>query len=398
MLVDLGLQGCTQEEVLFAYCDQLVALGVPVYRLHVAQRAFHPQFGGIGFDWTRGSGVSREQYEHREIPLSRWTESPMYYLLQSGLPELREDLSPPEHVSKFPMLNELKASGATDYLATAIAFEKNAPEHIDPNNTPEGMLISWTSDAPGGFADAQVTLLRQTLGHLGLALKSASNRQMAQDLLRVYLGQDPGRRVLSGEIQRGSLQQISAVVCYFDLTGFTSLAESLPGEAVIAMLNDYFEMVVTVIRDHGGHVLKFMGDGLLAMFDKPDPSMAASHALDAASALLRSMADLNTSRRPAGLPCADCTLALHSGEILYGNIGAPDRLDFTVIGPAVNLASRLADMHRALGQAVLISEPVYQAVQNTSHDIVPLGRYMLRGISSPHRLYTLYRPDVAAQT
>lgn len=223
---------------------------------------------------------------------------------------------------------------------------------------------------------------------MGLALKSAANRRLAHDLLAAYLGRDAGGRVLSGEIQRGSLQRIDAVICYFDLTGFTSLAERIPGPDLIAMLNAYFAVVVAAIHDRGGHVLKFMGDGLLAMFDQGAP--AARAALDAAAALTAQIGALNSERSADGLPVAGFTLALHAGEIFYGNIGAETRLDFTVIGPAVNLTARLSDMHRALGRTVILSEPVYRAARGGPHDLVSLGRYMLRGVSRPLELFTLY--------
>lgn len=396
-LLARGLDGTARAELLTGYSTRLVAAGLPLYRLHATQRALHPRFGGIGFDWLRDGGeVSQQQYERRDTPLQSWLQSPFYALLQSGVMELRERLDAPGHESRFPLLNELKGHGATDYLAAGLLFEK-PPEGavIDPNDTPEGMLISWTGDAPGGFSEADLALIRATLPQLGLALKSTSNRRIAYDLLRAYLGRDAGKRVLSGEIQRGSLQRINAVVCNFDLTGFTSLTERTPGPDLIEMLNAYFGVVVAAIQDRGGNVLKFMGDGLLAMFDLPRPEAAAIAALDTAAELIDRIEALNRDRAAADLPVTGFTFALHAGEIFYGNIGAENRLDFTVIGPAVNLTARLAGMHHALGQQVILSEPVFRAAQgagqDSRHDVVSLGRYMLRGVSRPQELFTLYR-------
>lgn len=393
-LIQQGLGGASQEQLLEGYCQKLVELGMPLARLHVAQRAFHPQFGGVGFDWLRDEGVSEEAYEYTDVPAQRWLDSPMYHLLDTGLPEMRERLGDPDYASKFPFLNELRTRGLTDYFATGVLFENGvSADAIDPNNTPEGVLVSWCSDAPGGFSDADLELIRDLLPVLSLALKSASNRRMAEDLLAVYLGRDAGARVLSGEIRRGSLREIRAVVCYFDLSGFTRLTEQTPGDALISMLNDYFGIAVSAVQKNGGNVLKFMGDGMLAMFGQDDMTMAAKAALDATAQLKLGMEDANQRRAASGLPVTGFTLALHAGDILYGNIGAENRLDFTVIGPAVNLTARLAGMHNALGQSVVISQAVAAAAPDGPHDIVPVGRYMLRGVSEPQELYTLYQAD-----
>ncbi|TDK46794.1 adenylate/guanylate cyclase domain-containing protein [Antarcticimicrobium luteum] len=391
-LLECGLDGTPREEMLTGYCTRLLDAGVPLYRLHVAQRALNPRFGGIGFDWLRGgAGVSHEHYAHRETPRQRWVQSPLYAILETGGMELRERLDTPGQHSRFPLLNELRDHGATDYFASGLLFEK-PPEGgiVDPNNTPEGMLASWTSDHPDGFSEADLALIRGTLPQLGLVMKSTSNRRIAHDLLGIYLGPDAGERVLSGEIQRGSVEEINAVVCLFDLSGFTSLAEQIPGPELIAMLNAYFGLAVAAIEDRGGNVLKFMGDGLLAMFDCPTPEQSACAALDMVIALSNQITAANRDRERDGLPVTHCTFALHAGEIYYGNIGAETRLDFTVIGPAVNLTARIADMHRPLGRRVILSEQIRRAARGGSHDLVSLGRYMLRGVSQPQELFTLY--------
>jgi adenylate cyclase len=213
---------------------------------------------------------------------------------------------------------------------------------------------------------------------------------MAHDLLAIYLGRDAGKRVLSGEFQRGTVKEINAVICYFDLTGFTALTEQTPGDALIEMLNDYFAVAVRVIQSFGGNVLKFMGDGMLTMFNYPDVKDASAAALDAATMLRVQLDELNKQRAADGLPVTGFTMALHAGDILYGNVGAENRLDFTVIGPAVNLTARLSGMHRSIGRDIIVSEQIYAASRGGPHDIVSLGRYMLRGVADPHELYTVY--------
>lgn len=390
-LIVQGLEGTEREELLHGYCQRLRDIGVPLLRLHIAQSAFHPKYGGMGFNWLRDSGVSHERYSFSETPVDRWLQSPLYHLLKSNEYELRERLDAGTP-SGFPFLNELRAeTGATDYFAAAVILEKLEPEKvIDPDISPEGLLISWATDSPEGFSEAHLQTLRDSLPLLSLAMKSASNRRMARDLLGVYLGDDAGDRVLSGELRRGSVQTIDAVICYFDLTGFTELAEKTEGALLIDMINDYFGVAVDVIHGQGGNVLKFMGDGLLAIFDQSDATEEADSAISAAVQLKNEIAHKNAQRYADNLPITGFTLALHAGEVHYGNIGAEERLDFTAIGPAVNLTARLSGMHRAVGQNVILSKRVFRAATPGLHDLVSLGRYMLRGVSEPQELFTIH--------
>lgn len=363
-------------------------------RLHVSQSAFHPQYGGLGFEWQRDREVTREKFAFTETPLADWVESPFYLILRTGRREYRERLTREGEPSRFPLLNSLIGAGATDYFASALVMEKRDPHlPMNPDAPPEGLLISWVTDRPEGFGKTDIERLRDSLPILGLVLKSASNRQMARDLLQVYLGRDAGRRVMSGELQRGSLQQIDAVICNFDLSGFTSLSERIPGHQMIALLNDYFAVAVAVIQEHGGHVLKFMGDGILAIFDLGDITRDATAALEAASKLRQRIAALNARREAEGLIATGFTLALHAGEVLYGNIGAENRLDFTVIGPAVNQTARIGELHKSVGQSVIVSEDVRRVIGPTRHDMVSLGRYMLRGVAAPKELFTVFETD-----
>ncbi|WP_425046678.1 adenylate/guanylate cyclase domain-containing protein [Primorskyibacter sp. S87] len=391
-LMARGLEGASQKEVLDGYCSHLVDMGVPLMRLHAAQSAFHPNYGGTGYSWSSDQGISLENYVHTDSPQERWLASPLYVILTSESDELRERLVDSNTPSRFPFLNELRDRGATDYFAMGVLMEKHGGGDwvVDPNNAPEGVLLSWASNAPDGFRDQDLDLIRQSIPYLGLALKSAANRRMAEDLLGVYLGRDAGRRVFSGEIRRGSLQQIDAVIWNFDLEGFTTLAERIPGPDMIAMLNDYFGVVVDVVQQKGGNILKFMGDGLMAMFDVGELHEDAHAALEAVVLLRERMAEKNEERRAAGLEVAEYTLALHAGEILYGNIGAASRLDFTVIGPAVNQTARISGMHKALGQKLILSDEVANAARPCKFDLVSLGRYMLRGVPEPKELFTLF--------
>lgn len=390
-LVQQGIMGATQQELVSGYCEKLVALGVPLMRLHVAQSAFHPKYGGISVIWSPADGVTSETFAFTEEPSEQWIRSPFYHMIRNGLTEMRMRFDEMAEVGRFPALADLKARGATDYLAASVVLERRDPSAgVDLDDLPEGVAMSWTTDAPDGFSERHLGLIRGAQPYLALALKSASNRLMAQQLLRVYLGRDAGRRVLSGEFRRGSLREIDAVMCLFDLNGFTQMAERLPGSDLIAMLNDYFGIAVEEIHRNGGHILKFLGDGLLAMFGHDDMGQAADAALDTAVALRRCMAGRNCARRDRNLPATEATLALHAGRILYGNIGAENRLDFTAIGPAVNLTARLSGMHRTVGQDLILSDEVRRLATPGRHDMVSLGRYMMRGVAEPRELFTVY--------
>ena len=188
-LVQMGLEGAGQAELLEGYCAKVVALGVPIMRVQVAHRSFHPKFGGIGFTWRPEGGVTDEQYPYMETPPPEWHESPFYEVLISGAGELRERLTEPGFVSRFPVVRGLQQEGATDYLTMAISFgREEMPEKLTPNNMPEGVMMSWTSDSPEGFSESDLDVLRNTVQELALALKSAANRQTAKTLLQVYLG------------------------------------------------------------------------------------------------------------------------------------------------------------------------------------------------------------------
>jgi adenylate cyclase len=357
-------------------------------------------FGAVGFDWHRDSDcATREDYVRVSEPLERWLKSPFRYMLQKGVSELRERLMDGNEPSRFPVLEEFRAQGATDYFTSAMSF---GPATIgpgcDPDDPPEGMVSSWTSDAPEGFSDRDIGAIKGLLPVLGLALKSASSYRTAHDLLAVYLGRDAGRRVLSGDIQRGSLDTIRAVIWYFDLQGFTKLAETTPGDRMIAMLNDYFGAVVGVVEAYGGDVLKFMGDGLLAIFKfVDDDSACCSRAIAAADELLGTMATINDRRGAEDLVLTNFSLALHLGDLMYGNIGAEDRLDFTVIGPAVNMTARIQAMCRPLEQDLIISSAMAGSAVRERKRIVSIGRYVLRGIPEPQELFTLVAPEYATK-
>ena len=209
-----------------------------------------------------------------------------------------------------------------------------------------------------------------------------------RSLLETYLGADPARRVLDGAIVRGKAEPVEAVLWYSDLQGFTRIADTAPRDQLLGLLNEYADCLVSTIGAHQGEVLKFIGDGILAMFPLGEASPCA-RALDAAEAALRHVDELNARRRGEGLPWTDIHLALHVGEVLYGNIGSRERLDFTVVGPAVNEVARIEAMCRSLDQRVVTSSAFAEAAGEAKGRLVSLGRYALRGVRRPEELFTV---------
>ena len=250
------------------------------------------------------------------------------------------------------------------------------------------MVTSWTSDLPGGFDDADIALIDGLLATLALAVYRIALLQVAVDLLDAYVGAEPGRRILGGQIRQGTAQQLSAAIVIADLRGFTAVADRTPAERLVAGLNEHLGAVVEAVEQHGGQVLKFLGDGLMAVFSlEMRPAEAAcADALAAAEAALAANAAINGRREAAGEPLLALDIALHLGAVMYGNVGSARRLDFTVIGPAVNEASRIEALCEPLGCHVLTSAAFAEACPRPLRS---LGHHTLRGVASPQELFTL---------
>ena len=345
----------------------------------------HPQWGGYGYTWRRDlNAIEPGHFERTTYRGPVWFDSPFAYLLnrrnapvEESHPwrHLRRRLAGPEAQLDFPILKELAAGGATDYFAEIVGFGADG----DPS-WGTGIGYSFASDQPEGFRDDHLQLLKAVLPALSLAMMAHAGP----------LGADAGRRVHSGAIERGSVESLRAVLWYADIRGFTAIAETTDGGAVIELLNEVFETLTASLRRRGGQVLKFMGDGMLATFalDDGDHARVCRNAFDAAAEAMRAVERLNGERREAGKRSAEVDLALHIGEVLYGNVGAVDRLDFTVIGPAVNEVARIETLCEPLGRTVLVSAELAAVVGN-SRRLEPLGHHRLRGVRDARVIYGL---------
>ncbi len=384
-LVGQGLLTADFDPMFAGFCEGLIAAGIPLWRAQISMPTLHPTIDRIAFIWQPDTGIESASYEYTDADSEAFLRSPFYNLLNSGAQSLRYSLAHNVEL-KFPILEEFRAAGATDYYLRRIGFSFN-----NAGQKRSGILASWTSDRDGGFTDRDIETLDRLLPRLALSLKSTLTYQFAGNLMDTYVGRDAARRILNGDIHLGSADVIRAVLVFADLRGFTLLADRAPRDELIATLNSFFDCMVGPITDHGGQVLKFLGDGLLAVFDladRPNESVCQD-SLAAAVAAIKAARNLNASRAEAGVPELRLNLALHLGDVHYGNIGSGGRQDFTVIGPAVNEASRIERLCRPLERDLLISESFARAAMDCSDHLVSLGFHPLRGVREPQELFTV---------
>ena len=383
-ITEAGLAGQSEIAALTGFCDRAVHFGLPIARAIVLADTLHPIYEGRAFRWNRDKDTTvLTEYGRSDEDLGRWQRSPFFRLEQTGETLLRRRLTA-ESREEFSIFPELIDAGITDYVAMVNRF---ATEAIIGDM--DGIYSSWATDAPTGFNDADIAALCRLAPLLALTVKSASLARIAETIVETYLGRDAGRRVLEGRIARGITDQIQAVLWSSDLRSYTRISDTAdPGE-IIPLLNEYSGAIISTIYDQGGDVLKLIGDGVLAIFTVEDRTRACESALAAAIAARRSVTEVNRSRAAANLPTTDMYLGLHIGEVFYGNIGSEDRLDFTVIGPAVNEVSRIATLCRSVDQPLLISSDFAAALGESRNLLVSVGRYALRGVGRPQDLYTL---------
>ena len=382
-IIEQGLSGGDLSSLVQGLGDRLRSFGLPVQRFHVSVRTVDPRFSGIGSTWQRDQGVGVEQYPHENIGLDRWLQSPMRVMVERGRPRMRRRLVGPKAQVDFPVLEEFRDAGGTDWYARLVVFG-GADRHI----ALDGMVVTLVADHPDGFSDHDIAIVDRLTPRLGLAINRIVLQDIAAGVLDAYVGKDAGRRILGGQVQRGAAVRLSAAILFADLRGFTRLADTVPADELLAALNDYLGALTDCIEGHSGEVLKFMGDGLLAVFSLEDRETAAvcHDALAAARDGLAKNAALNEQRASEGAPTMALDIALHLGTVMYGNVGSDRRLDFTVIGPAVNEASRIEALCDALDETLLISGQFAAACDASLRS---LGEHHLRGVRAPQELFTL---------
>ena len=382
-LIDGGRSAASPAHMFAETCERMLAAGLPLWRVGLFIRTLHPEVYGRNFIWKPGAEVEMGTVDFKILDSPDFQKSPLFFVFQQGI-EVRARVDDPES-SRFPIVADLRAEGVTDYIALPLLF-------IDGSIH----ASSWTTRQAGGFTDEQLDALRRLVKPLSRISEIITLTRTAASLLDTYVGNRAGERILGGQIRRGHTETMNAAIWLSDLRGFTALSDRLPSETVVDILNQYFDCQVGAIRAHGGEVLKYMGDGLLAVFPIDeyvgDAQQVCSRVLEAAH---ESRASVEALQYPIGdtIERFRFGVALHVGPILFGNIGGGNRLDFTCIGPAVNLAARLEKIASRLRRTVVASEGFTGICRGGWSD---LGEFPIAGFAKAERVFGLVDETSAA--
>jgi adenylate cyclase len=376
-LMEQALGQTTLEDLFGGCCERLLGAGIPLSRAHITFRVLHPLYEAMAMTWLRGRAVESASYVHREgeEPPEPFASGPLWHMVQTHLPFFRRRLTGDEAIVDFPALAELRDAGATDYLGYLVYFG-GGPR--------DGIAGFWTTDRPSGFREQDIRDLLRIQQRLSVASKIRIREQIALNVATAYLGPDAGRRVLAGQIQRGDGETIHAVIWYSDLRGSTGMADALPPDDYIRTLNDYFGCAGGAVLAQDGEIVAFIGDAVLAIFPVDQTPDATTRACERALAACREaqirLAAVNLRRKQKGKDQLTFGLALHLGDVLFGNIGLPERVSFSIIGSTVNEVARLEALTKELGRQILATRAF---ADHTSIKWDNLGRHQLRGVGAP---------------
>ncbi|KQP52506.1 adenylyl cyclase [Methylobacterium sp. Leaf399] len=364
------------DDLLAGLSERLIDLDVPIDRATTAIDTLHSEYSGIGRYWTRKDGPSVRLFPHGEASDKAYRESPFLTVHETGEWLVLDLAETPE--DRYAVLPELKADGYTHYIVAPLFFT---------NGTRNG--ITFATRAPEGFRDEDIAILRFVMPTLAAVMEMRIVNKTLDQVLRIYVGDEPHTAILAGDIRRGQVRRIRSAILFADMRDYTRISADMTPEEAVTLLNIFFDCLVPAIEREGGEVLKYLGDGLLAIFREPgdDLGSAAKGALMAAQSALSALDEANGLGRFATPVAAG--IALHHGEAAYGNVGSGARLDFTVIGRDVNLASRLAKLNRLLGEPLLMSKPFVDFLWG---DPEPLGLHALDGFPEPMAVYRPARP------
>ncbi|MFD2207492.1 adenylate/guanylate cyclase domain-containing protein [Kiloniella antarctica] len=380
-----ALRDTTIEDLFEGCCLRLRSAGLPIARGYIAFRTLHPLYSAMGLTWELGNGVKTVGMSHESSMSDEWRRSPFYFMLSKDIGLLRRRLIGEGAIHDFPLMTDLRDDGYTDTLCYAIHFEEFAPGDTEAR----GILGTWSCDIKAGFSDSDIRSLIRVQNRLAVACKVIIKSQIAHNISTTYLGTNAGQRVLKGQIKRGDGEKIHAVIWYSDLRNSTALADMMPEEEYLDLLNGYFESTAGAIIDNGGDVLLLIGDAVLGIFPFTENRTQAETgelAVKAANDALERIKELNACACDNGKCEASFGLGLHVGNVMFGNIGLPDRLQFTTVGPAVNEVARLEDLTKTLGKKILMSKEFAEIV---GKQCVSMGEHRLRGIEEKREIFTL---------
>ncbi len=381
-LMEQALANTGMEELVEGYCRRLRAAGLPITRILVSYRTLHPLFEAIWLTWNHGEGVGTFEMPHGGIGNRMFRESPFFHMAENDVPFIRRKLAGEDALIDFPVLTEFRESGATDYLASHVPFGKASKDQ----EIGDGMFLSCLTDRESGFSEADIRALRRVKLRLAVACKICIKDEISRNLLSAYLGADAGSKVMAGHIRRGDTETLHAVIWYSDMRNSTHLGEVLGADGYLAVLNEMFEATAGSVIAHGGELLLLIGDAVLAVFPclKTGAQAAAEAARQAAEQAIVEIDALNEKRKAEGEITVSCGIALHVGNLTYGNIGVPQRLQFTAIGPAANQVARIETLTKVLQRPLLASADFAGLLEEPWQS---LGSQALRGLRTPIEIF-----------
>ena len=381
-LMTQALQDADFEGLFAGCCERLAAAGIPLWRGHISFSILHPLYGSMSLTWRPGEEIETVSHAHlgagEQFP-EQFMANPLFHLIKHNMSVLRRRLTGDGATLDFPVLSEFRDQGATDYLAFLVRFGEGELN---------GMVGSWATDSSSGFSDADIQALQRIQQQLGVACKMRIKDQIARNVVTTYLGADAGLRVLNGQIRRGDGETIRAVIWYSDMRDSTELADTLSRDDYIDALNDYFEASAGAVLAHGGDISNFIGDAVLAIFAIDDRSTGEKQACERAYAASQEsrvrLTAINEQRVEKGALPLRFGLGLHVGDVLFGNIGVPERVSFSVIGSTVNEVARLEALTKELDRTIVASE---RFAGNLSIGWESLGRHRLQGVGDPIEIF-----------
>jgi len=377
-----------------ALCRRIAGIGVPIGRVWLGWATLHPLFRAESALWEREKGVSVSQFPYNS-GLDAWRKSPMAFMVESDIGVLRRRLAGPGALLDFDMTRELAACGFTDYLVFGTNFQGLEGHMTGTNEVGSGIFISYACDQPDGFRDEDIAALQALQRPLAVACKTAVGARIARNIAETYIGRRAGGNVLAGAIHLGDGEAIEAIVWYSDLRASTRLAETMPSADFIDLLNVYFEMAAGPAIRAGGEVLAFIGDAVLAIFPLGpgiDRRALAAKVFAALDEVRAASAAVDRKRAESGLEPIRFGIGLNIGEVVFGNIGVPERLAFTVVGPTVIEVARIEKLTKLVGSPVLATRDIAALAPSRWRSI---GRHPLEGMREPTEIFALKSAEIA---
>lgn len=392
-LVDQALQEPDIVVMFESLCRRIHGIGIPLARARLTWPTLHPLFQAETILWKRGVPTEFEQFMHQERASEAWLTSPMKYMFENDLWILRRRLEGSSMLLDFPVLHEMVEQGMTDYFVIRTQMSSN------PQGTargPMGILATWCADRPGGFNNDELEAMQKIQRRFAVACKTVIQRRIAHNISETYLGREAGARVLNGSIRRGDGTETEAVVWFNDLRNSTALADTMPGQEFIELLNTYFDCTAAKVIEAGGEVLDFVGDGVLAIFpyhDAEEKAVAIKAVSEALHNVLVARDRLNEDRTADGLFPVRFGIGINTGKVMFGNIGVPQRLTFSVIGPTVNEVARIESLTKATGMDALVTADI---VSHNPEKWISIGKHRLAGVADEIELFTFAKLEVQA--